>query len=370
MAKAQVHRLHPVAKEPWGGYYPSEILERPKPRRWLVDSMIPYREVVLLAGSPKSSKSYLLQQLVTSAALEVPWIGQYVERVKCLGLFLEDDADELNTRQIHICEAYGRDVSLLDTNLEFNPREWLSTKLVEFPKGSEDPKWTPLGEWLWDVVGENGYQLIVIDTATRALGWPARWSGDKASNVATALRRKANEHNAAIIVTDHTSRADSSSFAGTNTWWGSVRAAMNLRVPIDEVTREPERGVRLLRDLGGNYGSFDPIRMVWRNNVLEAEQPEAIAQRPRSAAERAEFGYELLAYLGKCVQHGKLVPIDETDRQSLPSRVRRWRKIPLNDLYTAQQWMLDQKLVDAVKVQGKCCIRPHDCRYPEEQPWP
>ncbi len=367
---AEVVRLpQPAALEPWGGYLPCEILERPKPRRWLVDSMIPFKELVLLAGAPKSAKSLLLEQLAVSAALGIPWIGRHTEKVRTLCLFLEDDRDELDTRLCNICEAYQTEPFALDTSLEFNPRTWLSTKLIAFPRASEEPVWTPLGEQLWGIVAEYGYQLIIIDTATRAFGWPAKWSGDKASNVAIALRRKATEHNAAIVVTDHTNRADAGSFAGTNTWWGSIRAAMNLRIPIDEMTREPERGKRVLRDLGGNYGSFEPIRLTWKDEILHPEAVEPLEKRPKTYQEKTEFGYELLAYLSKCVAHGKLVPIDESDRQSLPNRVRRWRKVPLNDLYAAQQWMLENKLVEVVRVGAKAVIRPRDLTYQGEKPW-
>jgi len=358
-----------IPLEPWGGYLPSEILERPKPRRWLVDSIIPFKELVLLAGAPKSAKSQLLEQLAISAALGFPWIGKHVEKARAFCLFLEDDRDELDTRLCNICEAYQTEPFVLDTNLEFNPRAWLSTKLIAFPRASEEPVWTPLGEQLWGIVAEYGYQLIIIDTATRAFGWPAKWSGDKASNVAIALRRKATELNAAIIVTDHTNRADAGSFAGTNTWWGSIRAAMNLRIPMDEMTREPERGKRVLRDLGGNYGSFDPIRLTWKDDILQPEAIEVLEKRPKTYQEKTEFGYELLAYLGKCVAHGKLVPIDESDRQSLPNRVRRLRKIPLNDLCAAQQWMLDNHLIEVVRVGAKAAIRPRDLTYEGEQPW-
>ncbi len=370
-----------ISLEPWGGYLPSDIIQRPPPRQWLVDAMIPRRELVLLAGAPKSAKSQLIEQLAISAALGVPWIGRHVEQARALCLFLEDDRDELDNRLCNICEAYQVQPFHLDDRLEFNPRPGLSTKLITFPRANtklvhdgtldpEQPLWTPWGEQVWAEVKERGYQLLIIDTATRALGWPAKWSGDKASNVAVALRRKAVELDISIVVTDHTNRADAGSFAGTNTWWGSIRAAMNLRIPVDDMTREPERGKRVLRDLGGNYGSFDPIRLEWRNDILEPEVVEPIEKRPKTYQERTEFGYELLGYLGKCVAAGKLVPIDELDRQSLPNRVRKWRKLPLNDLYAAQQWMLDNHLVEVVRVGNKAAIRPRNLKYSGERSWP
>jgi hypothetical protein len=328
--------------------------------------MIPQGEVVLLAGAPKSAKSMVLQQLLTSSAIGAPWVGKYIEQGRALGLFLEDDTEELHRRQWRICDAYGMDISELDFEIELNPREWLSTKIIEFPRGGEEPRWTPLGEQLWEKAAKVGYKLIVIDTATKALGWPARWSGDKASNVIQALRKQVAILDTSMIITDHTNRADSGGFAGTNTWHGSVRAAMNMRIPTDEMTREPIRGERILRDLGGNYGNWEPIPLVWEKDILVPKAPDKLERRPRTQDEKIRFYYDLLGYLRKCVEQGSPVLADEAQRMSFVQRVRRVRGCAYNDIYAAQDWALDQGLAAIVKVNGKHCIRPKDVRYDGE----
>jgi hypothetical protein len=362
----------------WGSFFPSEAIARPQPRKWRVDGMIPQGEVVLLAGAPKSAKSMVLQQLLTSSAIGAPWVGKYIEQGRGLGLFLEDDADELLRRQFIICDAYGMDISELDFEIELNPRqqaihsaEPMPKKLIEFPRGSEEPRWTPLGEQLWEKTAKVGYKIIVVDTATKALGWPAKWSGDKASNVIEALRHQLAGLDAAMIITDHTNRVDPAGFAGTNTWHGSVRAAMNMRIPTDEMTREPIRGERILRDLGGNYGNWEPIPLIWERDILVPKAPDKLDRRPRTTEEKIRFNYELLGYMRKCVeQDDSPVLLDEAKRMSFVQRVRRVRGCAYNDIYAAQDWALDQGLAERVKVKfnGRIykCIRPKDVRYDGE----
>src|SRR5215831_1867799 len=135
---AEITRL-PVAAtpEPWGGFFPSEIKERPGPERYIVDNIVPRETVVLLAGAPKAAKSQLLMQLLTSVALGVPWIGVHVDPVKCLGFFCEDNARRLQLRQCIINDAYGFDLAQLEDKLELNPRDGLSTELIHFERDSD-----------------------------------------------------------------------------------------------------------------------------------------------------------------------------------------------------------------------------------------
>ena len=70
---------------------------QPIPRRdWLVENFIPMRNVTLLTGDGGLGKSTLLVQLMTSASLGLPWLGLPVLKVPTLGLFAEDDEDELH----------------------------------------------------------------------------------------------------------------------------------------------------------------------------------------------------------------------------------------------------------------------------------
>ena len=99
-------------QEAWGGFNAAEITDRPKPREWAVDAMVPFKDVTLLAGAPKTGKSLLLMQMLSSLALGMPWIERHCEQSKCLGIFPEDDGDELKRRHALIIVALTHQIMM------------------------------------------------------------------------------------------------------------------------------------------------------------------------------------------------------------------------------------------------------------------
>ena len=362
-------------QEEWGGFLASDITERPKPREWIVDALVPRKCVTLLAGGPKTGKSLLLMQMLASVALGMPWIGCHTEPARALGLFLEDDKDELARRLWNISGAYHEDLERL-YDLELNPREQLSTKIFRFPRGEDTPVLTPFGQRLWETVDVKGYQLIGLDTATLIFGGRVIIDIERVTNCLRELTNLAVRHNAAVVISAHTKKDQPEGFAGPNAWLGTVRAAMNLRIAMDDVAREPIRGQRILQNLGGNYAEWDPITLYWREGVWEPGLCEAKPlPRPKTSQERIEFNYRVLAYLAKMVSRGTPVMLDDVDDRSLIKRVRRAQRsqglgaAAYNDIAAAQEWALDQGLAVLVKLGGKCHIRPRDARYEDEEPW-
>ena len=63
--------------------------QEPEPIRWLVNGCIPRRSVTILSGDSGLGKSLLMQQLQTSCAIGVPWVGNRVEQVRSLGFYCE-----------------------------------------------------------------------------------------------------------------------------------------------------------------------------------------------------------------------------------------------------------------------------------------
>ena len=243
-----VHQLHPKPPEPWGGFLPGQSPAKPPEREWLVRDLIPDEEVVLLTGAPGAAKSKLLLQLQICAAIgETNWIGREVRQAKCLGLYLgEDDKTEQERRCWVICEGYSKDISLLDEQLELNPRQlsdqWLTTTLV-----NKELKWTGFGEELWRVVDDKSFKLIVIDTATKALGWLGRKDGDWVDRLVQMFRQKCVEHHCTVILSDHTNKSDRKGFSGVNPLLAAVRAVMNIYIPNDKL-HQPIKSKRTLHE--------------------------------------------------------------------------------------------------------------------------
>ncbi len=275
---ATIHQLHPKPEEPWGGFLPGHSPERPPEREWLVRDLIPDEEVVMLTGAPGAAKSKLLLQLQICAALgEIEWIGREVRQAKCLGLYLgEDDKTEQERRCWDICEGYGKDISLLDNQLELNPRQlsdqWLTTKLVD-----KDLRWTPFGKELWRVIEAEFFKLIVIDTATKALGWLGRKDGDWVDRLVQMFRQKCVEHHCTVILSDHTNKADRKGFSGVNPLLAAIRAAMNIYVPNDKY-HQPIHSKRTLHEIRSSYSTWEPIRLKWDKSILVCD--DTIEEEP------------------------------------------------------------------------------------------
>jgi len=90
-------------------------------QRWLVPDWIPWDRVTGLFGAGGEGKTLLAQQLMTTAALKRHWLGRAVVPVRTLGLFCEDDAEELHRRQANINRLYGCEFADLD-NMRALPR--------------------------------------------------------------------------------------------------------------------------------------------------------------------------------------------------------------------------------------------------------
>jgi RecA-family ATPase len=69
-------------------------------RRWLVPGLIPEGTVTMLGGDGGLGKSLLAMQFLAAAALGKPWLGRGVRPCKAIGVFCEDDRDELHRRLV------------------------------------------------------------------------------------------------------------------------------------------------------------------------------------------------------------------------------------------------------------------------------
>ncbi len=92
---------------------PESIPARP----WLVPGLIPDRNVTMISGDGGIGKSLLAQMLITSAVTSCQWLGRSMKACKAVGVFCEDDDDELRRRQHAINTHLG---------IEFGDLEGLS----------------------------------------------------------------------------------------------------------------------------------------------------------------------------------------------------------------------------------------------------
>ena len=76
-------------------------------RKWIVDDWIPHGSVTQMGGNGGVGKSLIAMQLLTACAIGQSWLGRKTMPCRALGIFCEDDKDELHRRQVDINRLYG-----------------------------------------------------------------------------------------------------------------------------------------------------------------------------------------------------------------------------------------------------------------------
>lgn len=365
--------------EPFRPFFVSQMQGRqPRPREWLVDGILLRRTVMLIAGAPKIGKSLLLQQMLTAISLGESFLGRQTVKCRTFGQFCEDSQDELERRQAAINAYYGREPADMELDFSWDARETREAVLVEFERFTDKPQWSPLWDQLVDWVRQNGIQVIGIDTVATAFGGNENFRSQVTAFL-RQLQRLASEIDGAIILNAHPSRGNVNSYSGSTGWLASVRAGISLGRPLDwdEDRNGRNDPRRVLRGLGSNYGGglgLEPIE--YADGVFVPTEQEQRAKRgPLSVIEMNELRYRLLIGLKRLIAKGVQVPADEMAKGSLPNRAKRspdarLNRVALNDLYVAQQDLLEGGQAVLVDVKRRCLIRPADGPfYDNEEPW-
>lgn len=359
-------------------FYASQLEGRePIPLEWLVDGVLLRGTVCILAGAPKIGKSMLLQQLLTSVSLGADWLGRETVQSRAFGLFCEDPQHALERREVAILAHYDKTPAELEAELSWDSRDGRDAVLVEFDRYGAKPKFTSLWHDLWAYVEEDGINLVGLDTAATV------FSGNEVSRehvtaFLRALQRQAVAMNGCIVLCVHPAKTNANGFSGTTAWLASARAGLSLGRPTDydQETGEPAN-VRVLRGLGSNYGAgITAERIEYRDGVFVTAEPELHRKRgPLSYTERQDLKYRLLIGCKRTLMNGGKIPADEMQPTSMPYRARRStdpaiNRIPMNELYLAQNDLLESGMLVRVNVGGRCLVRPHDGPYYEaEEIW-
>lgn len=349
----------------------------PKPRAWLVDGVLMRGTVCLFAGLAKIGKSLLAQQLLSSVAMGVPWLGRHTVQARTFGLFTEDADEEVRRRQLPINASLDHAAADFELEMSWEAREAKDSLLVSFERWTDKPQFTPLWFQLWNYVHSEGVAVVCLDPASVLYGGNENHRG-QVTVFMRALVKEAVRMNGVVLLLVHPPKADASSYSGSGAWLASSRFGMNLaRPPEYDPLKDEPRDVRILRGLGANYGAgMKPERLQYRDGVFEVIEPlQNNDRKPLTLNDRIELRYRLLAGVKRVLQNGGRVPADEMHRESMPNRARRSpdamiNRIPLNDLYVAQTELIDAGQLVRVNVRNVCLLRPADGPYiAGEMPW-
>jgi RecA-family ATPase len=251
---------------------PADLQFKPvRPREWIVPDWLPVGTVTANYGDGGTGKTLLAQQLMTSCAAGTPWCGIETMQCRSLGLFCEDDEDEIHGRQASINEAFG----LQYTSLE--QMRWISgvgadNTLINFTSDGRMHA-TKLFDDFSEAAKDYRARLLVFDTAADLFAGNEN-DRHQVRQFINLLAGLAVELKGAALLNAHPSRSGIASGnldGGSTAWSNSVRSRWSLARPTanDGGNTELDTNERILTRRKANYASIgDTIRLEWRKGLL------------------------------------------------------------------------------------------------------
>ena len=184
------------------------------PATALIDNFL-YSGVYILAGPPKTGKSFLMAQLAYHVAAGMEFFNHKVTPASVLYLSLEDDLVRLQKR---FSRMFG---------VEGNANLYLATKADSLNQGLE--------EQLTDFLqSKPATKLIIIDTLQKIREFSsAAYSYASDYHIINLLKEIASRHNICIIVVHHTRKMEAEDkfdmISGTTGLLGAADGAMILQ---------------------------------------------------------------------------------------------------------------------------------------------
>lgn len=374
-----------VKQGPWGAapkrkLQPFNVLEPMRwdgvdvpPRRWMVADMIPRGAVTMFTGDGGVGKSLLAQQLLTAAALGKPWLDMETAPCRGLGVFCEDDPEELHRRQAAICEHYGATLGDLE-HVNLASRVGMDNVLMDFDRRNDHGSATALFDQLLRHAKEFGAQLIVFDTAADG------FSGNEnirpqVRQFVNLLRNLALAVDGAVVLTAHPSVAGMTTgtgVSGSTAWSNTVRQRAYLTRPEGD---DVDPNERVLKTMKANYGRVgDTVRLRWKDGVFERLDPP---MSPDNMVDRLEIDNAIVDAVRELVTTGTRISADRNNpRSGFPNvlrTVQSCREMTFGMLLNAQARLIKSGRLIQVEVRTDSrrivpSIRTPDTRYPGEQP--
>ncbi|MGZ4958362.1 MAG: AAA family ATPase [Methylomonas sp.] len=223
----------------------------PSPRRWAVDEWLIRGSLATLFGAGGHGKSLLMLQLATCVANGFDFMGLKVEQGNVIGLFCEDEADELERRQHSIFENLFIDPVEGSQSLYLDARPGKFNTLATF-NAERLLKPTQLLHDLHKTCAELRPVLVILDNIAQMYsgGENIRHEVTQFCNALSALAKK---HDCAVLLLGHTAKAMGSEYSGSTAWDAAVRTRLLMERQKDDLS--------VLRKAKANYSDHDQILM-------------------------------------------------------------------------------------------------------------
>ena len=207
------------------------------PLEWLVQDWVPCGVVTGVYGDGGTGKSLLMMQLQTSTALGKPWLGLAVQQVKSLGIYCEDEHNELWRRQEKINASMFCDMKDL-ADAEMSSRIGEENWLMAFGRSGRG-ELTKFYHEVEERALDLGSRLVVIDGVADTFGGNEIVRSEVRQFVQRALGGLALKIGGAVVACAHPSQAGLNSGSGV---LGIDRLVERLQIAGLSRTRPGERG--------------------------------------------------------------------------------------------------------------------------------
>lgn len=338
--------------EPFPIVQPVQWAGRDIPRHdWMVDGCFLKGTVGMMSGDGGVGKSLLCQQLLTAAALGIPWLGLPTQQCATFGFFCEDDEGELHRRQANINKLYGCDFEVLDS-VTYASRVGMENVLVSFnPKGDVAQE-TRVLDQLKFAIEECHAKIIVIDTVADVFGGNENYRVQVRKFI-TILRKIAVRNQGIIILTAHPSvggMASGTGVSGSTAWNNSVRSRIYLTRDGDDAE---DNNRRILKTMKNNQGpGRGKIPLVWQDGVFIVPDEGGMVQSLNAESVIMEIAQRLQNV-------GSTAPANPSAGGSLPNLAPKYKLgsgLSWNALASAQERLIAMKMLE--KFQEGPASRP------------
>ena len=257
----------------------SELTGYPPKRRWVVADWLPEGVVSSLSGDGGVGKTLIAQQLLYAAGVGGKWLGLDVPKLRGLGVFCEDDLDELHRRHIDIKADLGHTIGNPLDQTWIWPRVGADNLLVTFDRENR-PLMSPFFAQIMRHVMERRIELLILDTVADLFGGNeiirAQVNYFIKSVAGTFIAQAKKEgFTLSVLLLSHpsqTGRNTGTGESGSTAWNNAVRARLYLTKPDDGL---PEQ--RIITRKKSNYSSSGDdvkIDLIWQDGVLKPTETE------------------------------------------------------------------------------------------------
>jgi len=195
------------------------------PRQFLIDGLIQRGNFVVLAGRPKSGKSWLTLQLAQAIDQGQPFLGRATTKARVLLLALEDGQRRVHER-LHVRKWKPQNTLIAFDCLPFDDQ-----------RGDPGPGL----EQLFNTIRESRAEIVVVDTLRKALSGKSDESNN--AEMAAILYRLADfahENSVAILLTHHTTKTNTDDPFNSVRGAGAIRGSYDMGIVLQRDPKEKE----------------------------------------------------------------------------------------------------------------------------------